>query len=173
MSVCFFSPFARRVLSKTANRKAPTSIQRWALEETGWSERRDSNSRHLPWQGSALPAELLSQNTHRKGAWKKKRKNPRTDRLFRDAAIRVSLARLCFTAQFGMGWGGSTALWARGCLHLGWSTKRWMQDQSVKVCERGGATLLCDCTATDDGWRWSRPRPMSISPLNTLQCLHA
>ena len=47
-----------------------------------------------------------------------KRKNPRADRLFRDPAVRVSLALLCFTTQFGMGWGGSTALWARGCLAL-------------------------------------------------------
>ena len=27
-----------------------------------WSERRDSNSRPRPWQGRALPAELLSHN---------------------------------------------------------------------------------------------------------------
>ena len=46
------------------------------------------------------------------------KKNPRADRLFRDPAVRVSLALLCFTTQFGMGWGGSTALWARGCLAL-------------------------------------------------------
>ena len=28
-----------------------------------WSGRRGSNSRHLPWQGNALPAELLPHNT--------------------------------------------------------------------------------------------------------------
>ncbi len=34
-------------------KKAPN----WGLE---WSERRDSNSRPSPWQGDALPTELLS-----------------------------------------------------------------------------------------------------------------
>ena len=52
-------------------------------------------------------------------SYSRDKKNPRADRLFRDAAIRVSLARLRFTTQFGMEWGGSTALWARGCLGLG------------------------------------------------------
>jgi hypothetical protein len=52
-------------------------------------------------------------------SYSRDKKNPRADRLFRDAAIRVSLARLRFTTQFGMAWGGSTALWARGCLGLG------------------------------------------------------
>ena len=28
-----------------------------------WSGRRGSNSRHLPWQGNALPAELLPHKT--------------------------------------------------------------------------------------------------------------
>ena len=39
------------------NSKAPDDKSR-ALR---WSERRGSNSRHPPWQGGALPAELLSQ----------------------------------------------------------------------------------------------------------------
>ena len=39
-----------------------------------------------------------------------KKKNPRTDLLFRDAAIQVPLAQRCFTTQFGMGWGGSSVL---------------------------------------------------------------
>ena len=39
------------------NNKAPDDKSR-ALR---WSERRGSNSRHPPWQGGALPAELLSQ----------------------------------------------------------------------------------------------------------------
>ena len=38
------------------------------------------------------------------------KKNPRTDLLFRDAAIQVPLAQRCFTTQFGMGWGGSSVL---------------------------------------------------------------
>ncbi len=40
----------------------------------------------------------------------KKRKNLRTDLLSRDAAVQVPSAQLRFTTQFGMGWGGSTAL---------------------------------------------------------------
>src|SRR5690349_14410715 len=32
----------------------------------GWSGRRDSNSRHLPWQGSALPTELRPRREARK-----------------------------------------------------------------------------------------------------------
>jgi hypothetical protein len=41
-----------------------------------WSERRDSNPRPQPWQGCALPTELLSQMSGRRGsnsrpiAWK-------------------------------------------------------------------------------------------------------
>ena len=31
------------------------SLQRRLRFVVGWSERRDSNSRHLPWQGNALP----------------------------------------------------------------------------------------------------------------------
>ena len=38
------------------------------------------------------------------------RKNLRTDLLSRDAAVQVPSAQLRFTTQFGMGWGGSTAL---------------------------------------------------------------
>ena len=61
------------------------------------------------------------------------KKNPRADRLFRDPAVRVSLARLCFTTQFGMEWGGSTALWARGYLVLSWKQQREAKDSA-----RGG-----------------------------------
>ncbi len=43
-------------------------------------------------------------------------KNPRTDLLSQDAAIQVPLALPRFTTLFGMGRGGATALWARGCL---------------------------------------------------------
>ncbi len=41
-----------------------------------WSGRRDSNSRHLPWQGSALPAELLPRNTRAVRRMKKEKKKP-------------------------------------------------------------------------------------------------
>ena len=51
-------------------------------------------------------------------SYSRNKKNPRADRLFRDPAVRVSLARLRFTTQFGMEWGGSAVLWARGCLGL-------------------------------------------------------
>lgn len=42
-----------------------------------WSGRRDSNSRHPPWQGGALPAELLPQNRW----WACRRGPPLPDRL--------------------------------------------------------------------------------------------
>ena len=41
------------------NNKAPDDKSWVSLR---WSERRGSNSRHPPWQGGALPAELLSHN---------------------------------------------------------------------------------------------------------------
>ena len=82
-----------------AQKKPPSGV----TVDFYWSGRRDSNARHLPWQGSALPAELLPQVL-------KEKKNPRTDLLFRDAAIQVPLAQRCFTTQFGMGWGGSSVL---------------------------------------------------------------
>ena len=104
-----------------------------------WSGRRDSNSRHLPWQGSALPAELLPRDAARRQRCVYK-KNPRADRLFRDPAVRVSLARLRFTTQFGMEWGGSAVLWARGCLGLSWALpgeKGGESDARRGVKERG------------------------------------
>ena len=38
------------------------------LKKVKWSERRDSNSRPRPWQGRALPAELLSHVKEQLGA---------------------------------------------------------------------------------------------------------
>ena len=43
------------------NEKAHLKLIRWALLDwQSLSERRDSNPRPSPWQGDALPAELLS-----------------------------------------------------------------------------------------------------------------
>jgi hypothetical protein len=36
----------------------PVIVSGGVIAPKGWSGRRDSNSRHLPWQGSALPTEL-------------------------------------------------------------------------------------------------------------------
>src|SRR5690606_36517657 len=80
----------------------------------GWSGRRDSNSRHLPWQGSALPAELLPLAVGAAGpeaqAAPEEDKPPRTDLLLQGVAPQLPSALACLTSEFGMGSGGSTPL---------------------------------------------------------------
>ena len=43
------------------NKAVVDSLAQMETRFKKWSERRDSNPRHLPWQGNALPTELLSQ----------------------------------------------------------------------------------------------------------------
>ena len=52
---------------EAAQKKPPSGGDGRLLVKTFfWSGRRDSNARHLPWQGSALPAELLPRGVKRK-----------------------------------------------------------------------------------------------------------
>ena len=90
---------------------------------------------------------MLYQLSYSRLGWGK-RENPRTDRLFRDPAVRVSLARLCFTTQFGMEWGGSTALWARGYLVLSWEEQREAKDVS-----ESGADHPAGQDGDNGGWK--------------------
>ena len=106
--------------------------------------------------------------------WKKARGNPqtfnlrkitpRTDLLLQGAAPQLSSALRCLTSEFGMGSGGSTALWAR-------SEKIVTADQEaelecVRVESRG-------CVAHHISPQWLRPRPISTGQLNTSPCLHS
>jgi hypothetical protein len=114
-----------------------------------WSGRRDLNPRPRPWQGRALPTELLPQG-----------KIPRTDLLSQDPAVPVPSALARFTAVFGMGTGGSTPLRARGilvfCLSKG------------PRHHGGGESWL--------GWeiraKGSRPRTIGTGQLNASRRLH-
>ncbi len=62
-ALSFSDPRSLIPVLRSPNKKSPSVG--WAFEDRFWSERRGSNSRPSPWQGDALPAELLSQSDHK------------------------------------------------------------------------------------------------------------
>ena len=103
------------------------------VKKGNWSEKRDSNPRPQPWQGCALPTELLPQN-----------KNPCTALLSRALAGRVPSAQARFTSVFGMGTGGSTPLGAQGYLLFYLSNSLgnpWAVGRSARISASKGQDL--------------------------------
>ncbi len=123
-----------------------------------WSGRRDSNSRHLPWQGSALPAELLPRSVVLE-----KRKTPALTDF--SGTLRSEYHRRCRVSRPCSAWRGVVP---RRCGHGGiccchgtaWASEGGVRGPSRE--QRDG----------DDGGGWSRPRLMSTSQLSALQHLH-
>ena len=63
------------------NKKAfLTSQKGFLFVHTGWSGKRDSNSRPQPWQGCALPTELFPHMYHFGGVDGTRTRDPRRDR---------------------------------------------------------------------------------------------